>query len=369
MLLTHCALLSAAFSTAVVGVPFSFPTPDGFPNPDPAQLAVIQQGAGGTLANSFLPTSLKSAAIIILQLLANNELFEVAFFTQLLTNITTNVPGYDASATAPLDRDYLIKAISTIVNVSVPILLQSLYSLSHQQEKLHAIGAQGILRGAGQPPIAPCQYEFPVSSFKEAILLAQTFTDIALGTLPRVQLLFATDGGDEVRNIPLLGSILGQEGQQDGFFRYVQRKTPSAAPYLTGSSASFAFTALQAYIVPGSCPKPLSSINLPTFRPLRVENRPEARNMTLEYSVDGPVSCRDQTVVYLSGQNRPVRVPISCPVDTQGGATKFKAEFPFLAGFANGLIMSAVVNGTGPLLTPDDVAAVTVYAPGLIEVN
>ncbi|KAL8644693.1 MAG: hypothetical protein Q9210_007128 [Variospora velana] len=352
-LFTSFVVLSASVA-AVVGAPFTFPTPDGFPRPSPAQLAQIQQGAGGTLSNAFLPTSLKSAAITILELLTNNEISEVAFFTELLTNITTNVPGYDAAATAPLERDYLIKAISTIVN----------------QEELHALGAEGILAGAGQPFIAPCQYDFPVSNFKDAILLAQTFTDIALGTVPQVQALFATDGGDEIRNVPLLGSILAQEGQQDGFFRYVQRKTPSAAPYLTGGSASFAFTALQAYIVPGSCPKPLSTINLPTFKPLNIVNKPMAKNMTLLYSVDGRVSCTDQTVVYLSGQNRPLRVPISCNVSTQGGSSKFKADFPFQAGFANGLTIAAVVNGTtGPLTTPNDVAAATVYGPGLIEVD
>ncbi|KAI4137051.1 MAG: hypothetical protein LQ341_005308 [Variospora aurantia] len=353
MYFTSFLVLSASVA-AVVGAPFTFPTADGFPRPNRTQLAQIQQGAGGTLSNAFLPASLKSAAITILELLTNNEISEVAFFTELLTNITTNVPGYDAAATAPLDRDYLIKAISAIVN----------------QEKLHALGAEGILAGAGQPFIEPCQYDFPVSNFKEAILLAQTFTDIALGTLPQVQVLFATDGGGGIRNVPLLGSILAQEGQQDGFFRSVQQKTPSAAPYLTGGSASFAFTALQAYIVPGSCPKPLSTINLPTFKSLNIVNKPMAKNMTLEYSVDGKVSCKDQSVVYLSGQNRPVRVPIHCNVTTRGESLEFTADFPFQAGFANGLTIAAVVNGTtGPLLDPNAVAEVTVYAPGLIEVN
>ncbi|KAL9015615.1 MAG: hypothetical protein Q9185_006998 [Variospora sp. 1 TL-2023] len=354
MYFTSFLVLSASVA-AVVGAPFTFPTADGFPRPNRTQLALIQQGAGGTLSNAFLPMTLKSATIAILELLANNEIFEVVFFTQLLTNITTNVPGYDAAATAPLDRDYLIKAISTIVN----------------QEKLHALGARGILAGAGQPVIEPCQYDFPVSNFKEAILLAQTFTDIALGTLPEVQEVFATEGSESNRTVRLLGSILAQEGQQDGFFRFIQQKTPSAAPYLTGGSAGFAFTALQAYIVPGSCPKPLSTIDLPTFKPLNILTKPMARNMTLEYSVDGEVSCKDQSVVYLSGQNLPVRVPISCSsVKPRPGGSTFKADFPFLAGFSNGLSIAVVVVGTtGQLLDPNEVAKVAVYAPGLIEVN
>ncbi|KAL8943581.1 MAG: hypothetical protein Q9211_000935 [Gyalolechia sp. 1 TL-2023] len=346
-------VLSATVLSAPTSTPFKFPTPDGFPNPSPAQLAEIQKGAGGTLSNAFLPASLKSNAITALELLSNNELFEVAFFTELLTNITTDVPGYEAASTAPLDRAYLTKAISAIVN----------------QEELHSIGANAILAGAKQAPIEPCQYDFPVSNFKEAILLAQTVTDIALGTVPVVQSLFASNGGEEIRNVPLLGSILGQEGEQDGFFRYVQGKTPSAAPFLTGGSLSFAFTALHDYIVPDSCPKPLSSIDLPKFVPLNVVTKASAKNMTLVYTVDGPVDCERQSVVYLSGQNSPLAVPISCPVHAEGGLTWFKADFPFESGFANGLTIAAVVTSTENLSSADAVAEATVYGPGLIEVN
>ncbi|KAL9006299.1 MAG: hypothetical protein Q9188_000956 [Gyalolechia gomerana] len=371
MYLTSWIVLSAAVTGVLAApTPFHFPTPDGFPNPSPAQLAQIQQGAGGTLSNSFLPASLKSGAITALELLANNELFEVAFFTELLTNITTDVPGYDAASTSPLDRAYLIKAISTIVNVCIPTSYLAHHThLFPQQEELHSIGANAILAGAKQAPIAPCQYDFPVSTFKEAILLAQTFTDIALGTVPVVQSLFASDGGEELRNVPLLGSILGQEGEQDGFFRYVQGKTPSAAPFLTGGSLSFAFTALHAYIVPDSCPKPLSSIDLTNFKPLNVVTKATAKNLTLVYTVNGPVDCKHQSVVYLSGQNLPLTVPISCPVHSRGGPTWFKADFPFEAGFANGLTIAAVINGTDKLSSADAVADATVYGPGLIEVD
>lgn len=120
MLLTNLIVLTTSV-TAAAAAPFEFPLPDGFPSPSPAQLVKIEQGAGGTLASSFLPTSLKDPAVTTLQLLANNELFEVAFFTELLANITNNVPGYDEAATAPLDRTYLIKALSAIRNVSTEL--------------------------------------------------------------------------------------------------------------------------------------------------------------------------------------------------------------------------------------------------------
>ena len=108
--------LSAA-ATHVAAVPFKFPLPDGFPNPSPAQLAIIQQEAGGTLPNGPLPTILKSAGVTTLQLLALNELFEVAYFTELLANVTNNVPGYDAQSIAPLDKAYVEKALTAVVNV------------------------------------------------------------------------------------------------------------------------------------------------------------------------------------------------------------------------------------------------------------
>ena len=209
-----------------------------------------------------------------------------------------------------------------------------------------------------------------MSSFKEAILLAQTVTDLALATIPEVQLLFALDGGDEPPNVLLLGSILGEEAQQDGFFRYAQRKTPSAAPFSTGGSSSFAFSALKRFIVPDSCPKPLSTINLPSFKPLDVITKPEAKNSTIKFAVDGPIDPNTQSVVYLSGQKLPLTVPILHTHIRRGtSSTFFAAEFPFDAGFSNGLTIAAVVNGKASFATPQEVAAATVYGPGLIEVN
>lgn len=169
---------------------------------------------------------------------------------------------------------------------------------------------------------------------------------------------------------PSTGSILAQEAQQDGFFRYAQAKIPSAAPFLTGGLGRFAFSALQLFIVPDSCPKPLSSINLPIFKPLDITTKPEPRNMTLKFSVDGPVDPDTQSIVYLSGQNLPLTVPISGRrTGRHGDGTRFSAEFPFEAGFANGLTMAAVVKGKGTFASPKDVAAATVYGPGLIEVD
>jgi hypothetical protein len=116
MRLTSVIALSAA-AAGVAASPFKFPTSDGFPSPNSTQLANIEKEAQGTLPNSPLPKTLKATGVTTLQLLALNEIFEVAYFTELLANVTTNVTGYDSASIAPLDRTYVIDAITAIVNV------------------------------------------------------------------------------------------------------------------------------------------------------------------------------------------------------------------------------------------------------------
>lgn len=117
MRFTSIITLSAVVA-GVAATPFKFPLPDGFPTPNPTQLAEIEKEAQGTLPNTPLPTSLKSTGITTLQLLALNEIFEVAYFTELLANVTNNVTGYDTASIAPIDRTYVLDAITAVVNVS-----------------------------------------------------------------------------------------------------------------------------------------------------------------------------------------------------------------------------------------------------------
>ncbi|KAL8803591.1 MAG: hypothetical protein Q9182_003096 [Xanthomendoza sp. 2 TL-2023] len=357
------------FTVAVVAAPPRFPLPDGFPNPSPAQLLSIQKAAGGFFPSTPLARNLTPTAIAAIQLLANNEFYEAAFFSELLTNLTTNVPGYRPKDIYPLDHGLLIKSITAIKN----------------QEELHAIGANAILASAKQQPLAPCQYTFPVTNFKNAILFAQTFTDLALGTVPEIQLQFALDGGDEPRNSVTLGSILAQEGQQDGFFRYAQRKTPSAAPYLTGGAVAFAFDLLQKLIVPNSCPKPLSDLGFKAFESsLWIETpKPEPswpswlsvlppKNATLTFSSVGleDGGSGKYSLVYLSGQNAPLAVP-TLNYHREPGSTiaSFHAEFPFETNFANGLTIAVVTLGNGPFKDAAAVANATISGTAVIEVN
>ena len=123
-----------------------------------------------------------------------------------------------------------------------------------QQEQVHVLAANGVLANANSTTIQPCQYQFPVDNFADAILLAQTFTDVVLGVLPIAQTVFAEDGGEETGLIQVVGSIIAQEGEQVGYYRYLQKKVASAAPLLTGGAPQFAYTAISQFLVPGSCP-------------------------------------------------------------------------------------------------------------------
>lgn len=59
--------------------------------------------------------SLPADAVTTLQVLAYNEIFEVAFFSSLLANITDGVDGY---TDLPLDKDYIVSILTAVVAVS-----------------------------------------------------------------------------------------------------------------------------------------------------------------------------------------------------------------------------------------------------------
>lgn len=219
------SLLALTAAANVAATPFKFPTSDGFPNPSPKQLAHIEQDAQGSLPNGPLPTAVKADGVTTLQLLATNELFEVAYFTELLNNVTHEIAGYGPSVYAPISKQYVVDTFTAIVNVCCSFeKLLIAFLIGFQQEKIHAAGVNGILASAKQPMRKPCEYEFPVSTFKDAVALAATFTDIVLGTLPEAQTIFGVDGGDEVPLINIFGVVLAQEAEQVGFYRFAQKK-------------------------------------------------------------------------------------------------------------------------------------------------
>lgn len=116
-------VLSSLLLLAGVAAAAPFSLPNGFPNPSPQALMTIQKEAGGTLPNTALPTDLPADAIESLQVIAVNEIFETAYFSSLLDNVTNGVSGY--TDFGGLDKSFVIESLQTIRAVSEARLVSS----------------------------------------------------------------------------------------------------------------------------------------------------------------------------------------------------------------------------------------------------
>lgn len=348
----------ACLSSVVSAAPFSFPLANGFPDVPSKQVAAVQDQAHGSLPNGGPPASITPDTLTSLQLIAFNELFEVAFFTELITNITSNLDGYRIQDGAT--RSFILQTLTAV----------------QAQEELHALNANNAVTHFSQKPILPCQYNFPVSNFEDAIALAATFTDVVLGTLQDVVSLFGKDGDSGL--IQGVASVIGQEGEQNGYYRSLQGKIPSALPFLTASTREFAFSAInQDFVVPESCPN-ANAIGLPIFSPLAVltSGVDAAASLKIAFSVTAnatefPVTdgATTYSVVYINQQNTPIVEAIKT-IQVSGDVVTFEAAFPYAPGtFGNGLTIAAITKDAGPFASADAVAASTVFGPGLIEIN
>jgi hypothetical protein len=245
--------------------------------------------------------------------------------------------------------------------------------------------AAKVLASQGQQPILPCQYAFPTTNFEDAIDLANTFTDVVLGTLQDVVNIFANEGNANFARS--VASVIGQEGEQNGFYRILQEKVPCAQPFLTTSIRDFAFTALQGFVVPGSCPN-LNLIDLKIFGTLNLntKNPISANDQNLQFSFDVD-SLNDSKglnntsgitanynwasqarLVYINGQNVPIVEPLQ-NVQISGSTVTFEAAFPFTEDLLYGLTIAAVTVGPTTFATAQDVANAAVFAPALIEID
>ncbi|KAK2046742.1 late sexual development protein [Colletotrichum somersetense] len=325
----------------------------------PEDIKKVELEARGSLPNSAPPAKLEKSSLTAFQLIQFNEQFEVAFFTSMLENVTNGENGWDTP-----DKDKLVESLKVIV----------------AQEKLHALDAKGVLDHfkAFSPP--PCQYQFPTDSLRDAVALAETFTSVVLGTLQDANQLLAKNGDDGP--VRAVSAVIGQEGEQNGYYRSYLSRPPSSQPFLTTSIAPFAYSALQAFVVKDSCPFRLTDIDIPIFAPLVVAQMEDggeikAMNQKLSFSVDlralvtaGRFLGKDKAplfVTYLSGLNKPLSVPIQNP-QWEGAQITFDADFPFEQNSMFGLSIAALTF-EGSFNSPGDVAKSTLAGPGLIQVN
>lgn len=382
---------------------FKFPLANGFPNiANPSdQLNQIQQDARGTLPkaapNAPAPATPQPDSLTSLGFIAFNELFEVAFFTELFNNVTTGASGFREGDLLGQDKAKILSILKIVI----------------AQEELHELNANGAFQKFTGQMIQPCQYNFPVSNFNQSISLASTFTDVVLGTLPDIQTLFANANDNAL--IRGVGSVIGQEGEQNGFYRDILGKNPSALPFLTASARDFAFSAIvQNFVVPGSCSSSLDILQrggLTIFDLLTVVNPPttpmnqkvmfrlKTFSQKMEFSGEaaataaGFVSSHENStsppqqqqdnlfLTYINQLNAPISVPIEDAKkindnynnndndDHSSSSTiQFSANFPGADNLMNGLTIAAVTKGKDFV----DVGAVannTLFGPGLIEIN
>ncbi|KKA17899.1 hypothetical protein T310_8164 [Rasamsonia emersonii CBS 393.64] len=337
------AALSLSYLAAASPLPRSsspFPLKDGFPTPTRPN---CNRSSSGPLAPC--PT-----------LIAFNELFEVAFFDSLIHNITTNVSGFEVKNAK--SRELLLKALEA----------------AKAQEELHALNANNALQAFTGQPIQPCRYKFPSTDLDSAITLAGTFTSVVLGTLQDVIQVFAKNG--DVGLTRAVASVVGQEGEQEGFFRQLQGKVPNELPFLTTSTRDFAINALnQTFIVPGSCPNIQVIQGLKVFEPLTLLSKPEAKTEPIQFSFETTDTTKNMEglkLVYVNQQNLPI-VEDFTVVKTEGSTVTIEATFPYDENELNGLTITTVVegaSGSGSNFTDAQaVADATKFGPALIIVN
>jgi hypothetical protein len=383
----YALLASAALFGAALGAPASIPPSstasvaatntlsNGFPTLGTQALAAVEAAAHGTLPNGGPPPNgtISDLGITSIQLINYNENFESFFFSSLINNITINAPGFNIPNND--ERNYILEALTAVL----------------AQEELHATLATALLKSQGKQPILPCSYQFGTTTFADAIKTAALFTDVVLGTLQDVQINFSNGNTGDKALIPGVASVIAQEGEQDGFYRILEKANliPSELPFVTRSTIKFAFSALnQNFVVPGSCPN-VNEIDLPTFGTLKVvttDIKPET-DQTLSFSVDlrtlGGVNLPNMpstsnyqnynweenlAVYYINQQNVPVTANVSNINTNAVPVVTFDADFPASSTNFNGLTIAAVAIA-GNFTNAEQVANSTLFGPGLIDVN
>ncbi|RSL73047.1 hypothetical protein CEP53_000836 [Fusarium sp. AF-6] len=336
---------------------------DGYPNPTMEQLKDISRRADGTLSNAPPPPKLGESSKTAFQALAFGEEFEQAYFSSLLQNVTNGVPGYRHHGR--FTKAELVKVLETVV----------------AQEELHAINAINVLKHFNVPAPMPCKYHFPMNNIEDAFALAESFTMLVVGTLQDVSQTLAQNGDNGV--VRAIASVIGQEGEQGGFYRTLLGRVPSEKPLLTTSVGAFAFSYIyNTFVVPGSCPFDISMINLPIFAKLDVKDgsmgldvKPKDQYLTFTADISAAAGAekflggngKGLYLTYFSGQLSPISEPIA-NVKWNKGRITFDSFFPFTENVMKGLSVAALTTSNN-FTAPGMVPGATIAAPAVIQVN
>jgi len=195
-----------------------------------------------------------------------------------------------------------------------------------------------------------------------------------MGTLQDASQGLAKNG--DTGAVRSVASSLGQEGEQNGFYRTLLSRKPSQKPFLTTSIAPFAYSLLQRFV--DKCPFPITDIKLPVFPPLDVVTGRggfdvEAKDQDIVFQADLDAvkeqvgKCDGLFITYFTGQDVPSSWPVKkCKWD--GTKVVVEAFFPYEKLIMDGMTIASLTKGN-TFSAPGDVAAATLAAPGLIQVN
>ncbi|RSM02404.1 hypothetical protein CEP52_008038 [Fusarium oligoseptatum] len=311
---------------------------DGYPNPTMEQLKDISRRADGTLSNAPPPPKLGESSKTAFQALAFGEEFEQAYFSSLLQNVTNGVPGYRHHGR--FTKAELVKVLETVV----------------AQEELHAINAINVLKHFNVPAPMPCKYHFPMNNIEDAFALAESFTMLVVGTLQDVSQTLAQNGDNGV--VRAIASVIGQEGEQGGFYRTLLGRVPSEKPFLTTSVGAFAFF-----------------LHLQHDGSMGLDVKPKDQYLTFTADISAAGGAekflggngKGLYLTYFSGQLLPISEPIT-NVKWNKGRITFDAFFPFTENVMKGLSVAALTTSNN-LTAPGMVPGATIAAPAVIQVN
>ncbi|CZR63219.1 uncharacterized protein PAC_13116 [Phialocephala subalpina] len=204
--------------------------------------ATAEQAGGGVPSGPPPQTSFSANALQNFRVANFIEGIESGFFAGVLETLSKDATFTGTSADG-----------KSIANITTQIAAQEL---------VHKATLEGLLDLAQQPAVPACVTIFPVSDTNDYLAKANVVTSAAIGVI--ISILQSLSRTDQNLITPL-SSILSVESQQDTFFRMTGSNTPSASPFSTALSTTFAYNIALTFVDPRSCPQLLDLPILPSL--------------------------------------------------------------------------------------------------------
>ena len=204
--------------------------------------ATAQEVGGGVPGGPPPQTSFSANAIRNFKVANFIEGIESGFFAGALLSLSKDATFTNASADG-----------KSIANVTTQIAAQEL---------VHKPTLEGLIGLAMEQPVPACVNITTPNDTPDFLAKANVVTSAAIGVIITIlQSLAASDPN----LLGPLSSILSCESQQDAFFRMSGSNTPSASPFNTALSTTYATNIALTFVDPESCPQLLPLPILPSL--------------------------------------------------------------------------------------------------------